>query len=620
MTRSIVALPILALAALAVAVPARAQVDLSGEWGARLHEDQPWRGPGPEIGEYTGLPINNEARLKADTWDASVYTIPERQCIPFAADHGLTIGSMRIWKEVDTASQEVVAWHEHHEWQAQDRTIWMDGRPHPPEWAPHTWQGFSTGVWEGDVLTVTTTHLKMAQIERNGVPRSDIGTLVEHYIRHGNSLTIVQIVTDPVYLTEPFIRSRDFIWTQGQQLAAYPCRPSVEIDRPKHQVPHHLPGTNLSLDAAALRFKVPADALRGGAQTMYPEYMSKAGKLATPATPAAAARADAPPSTRNTDVHIVPVQGNVYLIVSPVNNDGPDNSDGPAANITMQVSDDGVLLVDTQRAEVSDRILAAIRQISTKPIRFIVNTHAHAENTGGNENLAKAGRAYGGRAAGAGFLLPDPASGATIIAHENVLTRMSAPAGGRAAAPFAAWPTETFFTSEYEVFNGEAIQLRHVPAAHTDGDTLVFFRRSDVISAGDVFSTVSYPIIDGRSGGSGSGSGSGSINGIIAALNQILDWAIPKDKQEGGTYVIPGRGRICDEADVVEYRDMVVIIRDRIDDLIKKGRTLDEIQAARPTFDYDRRYVTKSWTAEMFVEAIYRSLSVTPSGSPTRTP
>src|SRR5580700_5203408 len=151
-----------------------AQVDFSGEWGARLHEDATYRGPGPEIGEYLGLPINDEARMKADSWDASVYTMPERQCIPFAADHGLTIGNMRIWKEVDTASQDMIAWHQHQEWQAQERTIWMDGRPHPPAWAPHTWQGFSTGVWEGDTLTVTTTHLKMAQVERNGVPRSDL--------------------------------------------------------------------------------------------------------------------------------------------------------------------------------------------------------------------------------------------------------------------------------------------------------------------------------------------------------------------------------------------------------------------------------------------------------------
>jgi hypothetical protein len=254
---------------------ALAQMDLSGEWANRLHEDQPWRGPGQEIGEYQGLPINAEARVKADSWDASVYTIPERQCIPFSADMGYTIGNMRIWEEKDPTSQEVIAWHQHQEWQAQDRTIWMDGRPHPPPWAPHTWQGFSTGEWDGNTLVVTTTHLKMAYVERNGVPRSDQAMLVEHYFRHGDVLTIAQAVYDPVYLTEPFLRTRNFVWAPNQELNAYPCRPTIEIDRPRHIVPHHLPGTNPSLDAGFVKFGVPKPALRGGAETMYPEYMLK---------------------------------------------------------------------------------------------------------------------------------------------------------------------------------------------------------------------------------------------------------------------------------------------------------------------------------------------------------
>ena len=265
---------VVAIAAGAVLIgrPASAQVDLSGEWGNRLHEDQPWRGPGQEVGEFQGLPINDEARTKAESWNASVYTIPERQCIPFAADMAYTIGAMRIWKEKDTASQETIAWHQHNEWQAQDRTIWMDGRPHPPDWAPHTWQGFSTGEWHGSTLVVTTTHLKMAYLERNGVPRSDKATLVEYYSRHRDILTIVQAVMDPVYLTEPFVRSRSFVWTPNQELNAYPCRPTTEIEREKHSVPHYLPGTNPFLDAATKKFGVPAIALRGGAETMYPEF------------------------------------------------------------------------------------------------------------------------------------------------------------------------------------------------------------------------------------------------------------------------------------------------------------------------------------------------------------
>ena len=260
---------------LLIARAAAAQVDLAGEWGNRLHEDVPWRGPGQDVGEFQGLPINAEARMKAESWDASVYAIPERQCIPFSADMNLTIGNMRIWKEKDPVSQEVIAWHQHNEWQQQLRTIWMDGRPHPPEWAPHTWQGFSTGRWEDNTLVVTTTHLKMAYLERNGVPRSDRTMLTEHYFRHGDVLTIVQSVDDPVYTTEPFVRSRNFVWAPSQELAAYPCRPIVEIPRAKHEVPHFLPGANPHLDAAAKRFKLPEIALRGGADTMYPEFSDR---------------------------------------------------------------------------------------------------------------------------------------------------------------------------------------------------------------------------------------------------------------------------------------------------------------------------------------------------------
>src|SRR4051812_41320369 len=251
-----------------------AQVDLSGEWALRMHEDQPWRGPGQRMGEFQGLPINDEARMKAASWNASVYTMPERQCIPFPVDMAYTFGNMRIWKVKDTPSQEVIAFGQHNEWQAQERTIWMDGRPHPPEWAPHTWQGFSTGEWVGNMLRVTTTHLKMAYLERNGVPRSDQATVVEYYARHGDVLTIVTIVTDPVYTTEPFVRSRNFVAAPNQELNAYPCRPAVEIDRPEHTVPYYLPGANPFLEQG-LSVGVPKLALPGGAETAYPEFQHR---------------------------------------------------------------------------------------------------------------------------------------------------------------------------------------------------------------------------------------------------------------------------------------------------------------------------------------------------------
>ena len=265
----------LALAALCC-TPALAQRDPSGSWDDRFHEDLPERIPGPEIGDYLGLPINDAARLRGDSWDASLLTLPEHQCKPHPADYGPRgPAKLRIWKEVDTATQQVIAYHTHISWQAPERTIWMDGRPHPPDYAAHTWQGFSTGKWEGPMLTVTTTHLKIGWIRRNGIPRSDRAVLVEHWIRHDNFLTLVSVVNDPVYLTEPFIRTTNWVSDPDQQSAPYPCESVVEIDRPLGVVPHHLPGTNSFLGEFPARHGIPPEAARGGAETMYPEYQLK---------------------------------------------------------------------------------------------------------------------------------------------------------------------------------------------------------------------------------------------------------------------------------------------------------------------------------------------------------
>ena len=291
------------------------------------------------------------------------------------------------------------------------------------------------------------------------------------------------------------------------------------------------------------------------------------------------------------DVHVLHVQGSVYMLV------------GAGGNITLQVGDEGVLLVDTSVEQMSDKVVAAIRSLSDKPIRYIINTHAHPDHVGGNAAIAKLGATIAGGNMGVGAN-----TGASILAHENTLNRMTAPTGQRAPTPTAAWPTDTYATKKKELFfNGEAIEIIHQPAAHTDGDSLVFFRRSDVVSSGDLFGTITYPVIDLEQGG--------TIQGIVDALNTILDITIPRDKQEGGTYVIPGHGRLCDEADVLEYRDMVTIIRDRILDLVKKGMTLDQVKAARPTLDYDGRYGAKtgSWTTDMFIEAAYRNLSAAKS-------
>jgi cyclase len=292
-------------------------------------------------------------------------------------------------------------------------------------------------------------------------------------------------------------------------------------------------------------------------------------------------------------VNVLHVQGNVHMVV------------GAAGNVALQLGNDGVLLVDAGSEQMSDQLIATVRQMSkpvtSKPLRYILNTHFHADHTGGNAKLRASGTTItGGNVAGN---IQDASQGAAIVAHENTMNKMSAPTGAQAPTPTAAWPTDTYFGDEKHVFfNGEAIQMFHPKSAHTDGDSIIFFRRSDVVATGDIYMTTNYPIIDLQNGG--------SINGVIDALNFILDLTIPADKQEGGTMVIPGHGRLSDEADVVEYRDMVTIIRDRIRDMIKKGMTLEQVKAAKPTRDYDPLYgsTTGFWTTDMFVEAVYKSL------------
>ncbi len=289
----------------------------------------------------------------------------------------------------------------------------------------------------------------------------------------------------------------------------------------------------------------------------------------------------------NVEVHVLPVQGNVSMLV------------GAGGNITVQAGKDGVLIVDTSFAGMASKVSAAIKTISQKPLRYIINTHVHADHTGGNEALAKTGSIIaGGNFAGT---TTDIGNEATIIAFETVQQRM---AEQTPKLSDDMLPRDTYFTAKKEIFfNGEAVQILHMPAAHTDGDSIVFFRRSDVLSAGDIFTPGGYPVVDIERGG--------SINGLVAALNQIIDITIPADKQEGGTYVIPGHGRLCDEADVVEYRDMATIIRDRVQDMVKKGMTLEQVRAAKPTRDYDPLYgaTTGFWTTDKFVDAVYASLS-----------
>src|SRR5215471_5965981 len=266
----------------------------------------------------------------------------------------------------------------------------------------------------------------------------------------------------------------------------------------------------------------------------------------------------------------------------------------PGGNITVLTFPEGVTIVDAGPADIADKTLTAIRSLSPQPIRYIINTSADPGHIGGNDKLGSLGvQITGGNVAG-----QVGTDGAEIIAHENVLERMSARTA-RPAYPARALPQTTYHVDSIKLsttYHGDAVQVFHVPAAHTDGDSLVYFRHSDVIATGDVFTTTAYPVIDLEHGG--------TINGVVDALNKILDIAFPEFRLEGGTLIVPGHGRLCDSADVAYYRDLVTIIRDRVQDMKKKGMTLEQVKAQRPTRDYDPRY----GSGERFVDAIYKSL------------
>ena len=273
------------------------------------------------------------------------------------------------------------------------------------------------------------------------------------------------------------------------------------------------------------------------------------------------------------------VQGNVSVLI------------GGGGNVTVQTGPDGVLLVDTGLADATPQLMTAIRKLSAGPVRYVINTHVHPDHTGGNEALVKLGAT------------PEAPGPARVIAQLNVLDRMVTPPAGQPAVPAPLWPNDTYSTPYKDLFfNGEAVYITYIPHAHTDGDSIVFFRRSDVLSVGDLFMPDLYPFLDLARGG--------GVQGLIDGLNKILEIAVPARYQEGGTMIVPGHGRVCDEADLVEYRDMVTIVRDRVQDLIRQGKTLDQVKAAKPSRDYDTQYAGEGAfvTPDAFVESVFRSL------------
>lgn len=597
-------------AAAAADAPSGPAIDISGYWTPTMNEDGMERGGGSELHDYGGFSLNEAGRLWALSYDPSRVTLRHHQCDAYVTPYQMrATGNFRAWEERDPHTQRLVAIH----WWAQvtegHRVIWMDGRPHPPAWAPHTFRGFSTGKFVGTALVVNTTHLKQGWLRRNGTPESDQATVTEFFVRHGDHLTNTTVVTDPVFLTEPMVRSNDYYRApvdHGTWL--YACDDSEQIvGRAPEIVPFYFFGKQPYAREYAERHKLPLGVAWTGAPSIYPEY-AEAAKTMTDAA-GTALLSPAPgrpnetskavdPEPRDGEIHVLPIRGNVYMLV------------GDGGNIVVQTGDQGAFVVDTGTGRLSDKVIAAINKLSERPIQFIANTSFLPDRTGGNAKLGAAGMdpslpgsffVNSAPRAVTGFFA-DPLRHATLIAHNNVTTRLQ-----DAKAPEGAVPADTYLEERRrKSHNGDSIELFYEPNAVTDGDSIVVFRRADVIVAGDILDLTRYPMIDLKNGG--------SVNGEIKALNDILDRTNYEHEGEGGTYVVPGHGFLADEHEVVEYRDMVVIVRDRVKAMIDAGATLAQVKAARLTADYDTRYGSNSgpWTTEMFVEAVYNSLKAAP--------
>jgi cyclase len=572
--------------------------DISGYWTPALHEDALDRGAGPETADYGGVPISEAGRLFALSYNTSRVTLRHHQCDGYVMPYQIrALGNVRAWEERDPHTQRLIAIHWYSQTFEGHRTIWMDGRPHPPAWAPHSWMGFSTGRMVGNALEIQTTHLKQGWLRRNGLPESDQAAAIEFFVRHGDRLVHTAVVNDPVFLAEPLVVTTDFFRQPvDHQTWLFACDDGEQIlGRAPDDVPNYGFGSNPFVKEFGDKYKIPVAAYLGGPETMYPDYAGRMGRAADaegaakmrPASGAAPTSRAVDPEPHDGEVHIWPIRANVYLLV------------GDEGNIVVQVGDEGPFVVDSGSGRLADKTVAAIRKLSDKPVQFIANTNAREEHTGGNVVLRAAGADPSVRGSFFSLQFADAGVGATILSHQNVQNRMTA-----LKRPAAGIPSDTFLEERRRLFhNNDSIEIFWAKKATSDGDSLVHFRRADVIAAGDIFTTTQYPVIDVSAGG--------SVQGEIAALNDILARTVYQHSGEGGTIVVPGHGYVSDEHEVVEYRDMVVIVRDRIQALVKNGATLAQVKAARPTADYDPRYgaTSGSWTTEMFVEAVYRSLT-----------
>jgi cyclase len=572
--------------ALLLAAPASAafaQVDFTGAWdhpGLFGQEDFNDRGQGPEIGDFLGLPLNEAGMRKAESYSGSWLSVPEHQCTPHPAAYQMWgPNTLVVNTQFDSVRRAAEAIRLEGTF-GIDRIVWMDGRPHPVPEALHTFQGYSTGRWEGDSLVVETTHMKAGWLRRNGTPTSERARMLEYFTRFDDYLLVTTIVDDPVYFAEPFIRTTEYLpterpapvlgdpFTRNDGPTFYKCFPAEETTASKYYVPHYLPGENELLDEFSEKYAVPRWAMAAGAPTMYPEFAAaiESGDHDVAAPPAEAPMRDPAPE----GIRSMHVKGQLWAIF------------GAGGNISVQIGDEGVLVVDAGTSATAPAVREEIRRLAgDRPIRYVISTHFHGDHTGGNVVLAN-----------------EPDQLAAVLGHENVglrLIQTSAEAGELIMDAF-------YGESKTIYFNGEAIEIIHLPSAHTDSDSVVFFRGSDVVSAGGVISTTSFPSFNIEQGG--------SVNGLLAALNRILDITVAETRGQGGTIVVPGHGRLYDETDVAEYRDMLNIVRDRIQSAIDDGDSLREVLQSRPALDYSGIYDATGgpWTTDAFVEAIYRDL------------
>lgn len=586
--------------------PSPPGADLSGMYTPDRDLDPGLGTAAGRLVDYGGIPLNEAGRMYALAWDASRITVRQQQCAGYVPPYMFVApGNYRIFEDREPYTQQLKSISVYGQIAEGHHEIFMDGRPHPPAYAVHTFPGFSTGKFEGNILTVETTHIKRGWIRAPGVAQSDEATVREHFIRHGDRITIFSVTTDPVYLAEPFAKVQVLLrYTKDPNGWLYACDDGEEIlDKTEDRVPAYPLGENPFLREYSEKEHVPLLGALGGPETTRPEFVAKL-KTATDAEALASTRPSKSlgqvsqakdPNPNDGEIHVWPVQGNVYMLL------------GDGANMAVQIGPQGAFVVDSGAGKLTDQAIAAIAKLTPRRIQFLVNTSVHADHTGGNVKFHAAGQDPSLFGSFFSNGRPEAGTTATLIAHQNVQNRMIA-AKGAGQIPVEGWPTDTFLRDRRRKFhNGEGVEIFWQPNATTDGDSIVHFRRSDVLVTGDIFDTTRYPFIDLNNGG--------SVQGEIQALNFILDRTLYEHDEDNGTMIIPGHGRVSNEFEVAEYRDMIVIIRDRIRAMMNKNATLEEVKAARPTIDYDTRFGanTGAWTTDMFIEAIYTSLKNQPA-------